>query len=485
MTVVRIGKHTTGKRLVIIGNGIATGRLLDELVARGAEEQYQIVVLGEEPYGCYNRVLLSRVLAGDAASDIVLKDSSWYEQRGIGFRSGVRVLRIDLRERVVFGARRITEPFDELVIATGSRAVVPQLPGLHNDDSLIDGAFVFRTLDDCTAILNSVSPAQPAVVLGGGLLGLEAAKGLADLGMRVTVVERSAGPMSRQLEHDGQQMLAEHLRRLGIECLGPAMAESVVGGERIESLRLTNGTSLPCRLLILACGVQPRVELMRSAGIPVNKAMMVNQWLTVEGLPHVHGLGECAEIDGELFGTVAPICRQAEVLADVLSGVGRKIGYRRSTTYTKLKVAGVEVASFGEVGDDFDGECLTVTEPRSGLYARLRIANERLVAAQFVGDTRLAAKLLQYHDQQLPVPRHRLELFAEEAQTSTSEHGSLEVCHCHRVSEMSILHAIEQGALDLTSIANMTRAGSGCGSCHASLTRLIRQNAPQPRATAA
>ncbi|HMA97365.1 MAG TPA: FAD-dependent oxidoreductase, partial [Polyangiaceae bacterium] len=447
MTIMRIAHPTARKRLVIVGNGLATGRLLDELFARNAQNQYELVVFGEEPVGCYNRVLLSRVLSGAESNEIVLKDSDWYEKREVQFHRGVRVLRVDLSKRRVLAAQGISEPFDDLVFATGSRAAIPPLPGLHDDDALLEGAFVFRTLADCEAIREAVEPGEPAVVLGGGLLGLEAAKGLAELGMHVTVVDRGEGPMSRQLDREGQLTLAGHLNRLGIHCVGEGIAEAVLGGVHVEGLTLTNGSTLPCRVLVLACGIQPRVELMRSAGIPVNKAMRVNEWLGVEGMPHVHGLGECVEVGGELFGTVAPIWHQAQVLADVLCGVTQKEGFRPSTAYTKLKVAGIEVASFGEVGESFVGEVLTITEPRAGLYLRLRIADERLVGAQLVGDTRLAARLLQFHDQRWPVPEHRLELLAD-GLTGTQAADAMEVCSCHHVQEREIVSAIEGGAID-------------------------------------
>lgn len=484
MTMMRIARAAARKRLVIVGNGLATGRLLDELLSRNAHSQYHITVFGEEPVGCYNRVLLSRVLSGVEPDEIVLKDATWYEQWQVRFHRGVRVLRLDLSKRQVVGTQGVSEPFDELVLATGSRAVVPPLPGLHDDDALLAGAFVFRTLADCEAIRGSVQPGQPAVVLGAGLLGLEAAKGLADLGMRVTVVDRGDGPMSRQLDREGQLTLQGHLQRLGIDCIGGGAAQSVLGREHVEGLLLTNGCTLPCRVLVLACGIQPRVELMRSAGIPVNKAMRVNEWLTVEGMPHVHGLGECVEVNGELFGTVAPIWTQAQILADVLSGA-QKQGFRNSATYTKLKVAGIDVASFGEVGENFTGEVLTITEPRAGLYLRLRILDERLVGAQLVGDTRLAARLLQFHDQRWPVPEHRLDLLASDPQTPTNTAESMEVCNCHHVVEREIVSAIESGATDLPRLGQCTKAGTGCGSCHGALARLIRAHAPEPKATAA
>jgi len=483
--IAKLSASKLRKRLVIVGNGLATGRLLDELCARNTLGKFEVFVFGEETSGCYNRVQLSRVLSGAAPSEIMLKDADWYAHHGIVFHAGARVLRLDLAERRVIGSRGVVQPFDALVLATGSRAVVPTLPGLHNDDRLLDGAFVFRTLDDCEAILGSVVPDQPAVVLGGGLLGLEAAKGLADLGMRVTVLERSSGPMSRQLDLAGQTVLSQHLQRLGIGCVGGVGVQSVYGTERVEGVRLTDGSDVACKLLVMACGIQPRTELARSAGLPVKKALLVNEWLSVEGTPHVHGIGECVEIDGELFGTVAPIWAQAEVLADVLSEVARERGYHPTSTYTKLKVAGIDVASFGDTGENFAGELVTVTEPNRGLYVRLRIDQERLVGAQLVGDSRLAARLLQYHDQRIPVPEHRLDLLASEAAVLEDGCASREVCNCHHVSEEAIVGVIGRGALDLASVALATRAGTGCGSCHSAVSSLIRQHAPQPKATAA
>jgi nitrite reductase (NADH) large subunit len=474
--LLRLTPQPVRKRLAIVGNGPAAGRLLDALAMRGALTSLDIAVFGEEPVGCYNRVLLSRVLSGTNPQEITLKDAEWYRQANIRFHAGIRVLRLDLNERFVYGTRRITESFDHLVLATGSRAVIPTIPGLHDDDSMLQGAYVFRTLDDCEAIRNSVVPNDNAVVLGGGLLGLEAAKGLADLGMGVTVVDRAPGPMSRQLDLEGQAALSRQLERIGIHCRGGVTTECVMGTHTVEGVRLTNGEVLPCRLLVMACGIHPRIELARSAGLPVKKAMVVNSWLHVEGMPHIHGIGECVEIDGELFGTVAPIWDQVEVLADVLAGRPRSHGYRRAATYTKLKVAGVDVASFGEIGEDHDDEVVIVSQPRENIHAKLRISGGYLVAAQLVGDTRHAARLLQYRDQRIPVPKHRLDLLVSDDANALDSAQSPEICSCHQVSEETVLGAIANGANDLTAIGQATRAGTGCGSCQTALCKLIRKH---------
>lgn len=471
------------KRLVIVGNGPATGRLLDLLVGQGALERYEITVFGEEPQGCYNRVLLSRVLSGVPAAEIINKNLAWFHCANIVLHAGVRVLRIDRQERMVVGTRGITVPYDNLVLATGSRAVIPTIPGLHDDDTLLTGAYVFRTLEDCEAILHSVVRGGKAVVLGGGLLGLEAAKGLADLGMTVRVVDRSPGPMARQLDVLGQSVLRRRLAHLGIKCIGNATTESVLGTSRVEGIRLTAGEVLPCDLLVMACGIQPRIELPRSAGLLVKKAMVVNEWLEVEADPRIYGIGECVEIHGELFGTVEPIWKQADVLVDRLLERKRTSGFCSSVSYTKLKVAGVEVASFGGVKElDDSVEELTVTSELHESYLRLRITDGLLTGAQLVGDTSLSARLLQYRDQRIPVPENRFDLLASGVGTVGSV--SPEVCNCHHVLESTVVAAIENGASDLEALGNLTCAGTGCGSCQSTLTRLLRTHVTQSETAA-
>lgn len=461
------------KRLVIVGNGPAAGRLLDALYERQAEGRFEISVFGEEAVGCYNRVQLSRVLGGATHDEILLKDRKWYDSRGIRFHAGVRVTRLDLEARQIFGENGESEPFDVLVLATGSRAVVPRIPGIFREGGLLPGVHVFRSLDDCEAIRASALKGEQALVLGGGLLGLEAAKGLLDLGLRVTVLDRSPGPMSRQLDIVGQDALRQRLAAVGIECLGNASSQSVLGTTRVEGLRLESGDTLACQVLVLACGIHPRTELAEAAGIPVNRGILVNEWLQVDSEPQVFALGECAECNGELFGTVAPIWDQVEVLADVLAEKPRAQGFQPTARYTKLKVAGVDVASIGDQVYSEDEEIVTVHEPRRGMYRKLRIRDERLVGAELVGDVSSAARLLQYHDQGIPVPANRLDLLVSEGFWGVEADAQPEVCSCHHVGQEPIVRAIEAGARDLVAIGRATRAGTGCGSCCGTISRLL------------
>ncbi len=473
--VVPFQRVTRPSRLVIVGNGMAAAKLLDEIVSRGDLARFAITVIGDEPYPCYNRILLNQIVTGAEPAAIVMKDRSWFTRHGVTLRTGTRVSRLDLETREVICSDRSRVPFDDVVLATGSRAALPHIEGLREDDSLKGGVFVQRTIGDALELRDAVRPGVVAVVVGGGLLGLEAASGLLNLGARVTVVHRSPGLMERQLDTAGGTMLAAQMRRLGIECIGGRQVRLVRGEAAVTGVELDDGSLLPCQVLVLACGVQPRVEVARASGIPVRRAIHVDDELSVPGLSGVYAVGECAEHRGRVYGTVSPIYEQVRVLAHVLTGRPTG-GFAGARVYTRLKVAGVDVASMGELdGAGEDDEVLVVSEPRRYTYRKLVIRSDRLVGAQFVGDANAAARVVQMWDRGDPLPPNRLDaLCSEDVLGTTSGEGSdREICNCHRVRESSIVRAIEDGSSTVPEVSARTDAGTGCGSCRGELARLV------------
>lgn len=469
----------TRQRLAIVGNGMAAGRLLDELIRRDAAARFDIRVFGEEPHGLYNRILIGRIIDGAAQDEITLKPPAWYAENGITFHPGTLVERVDARGRVAALSDGSTHPFDAAVFATGSTAFIPPLDGLRDFDGRAKaGVVAYRTVDDGRRIRSLARAGRPAVVLGGGLLGLEAAKSLRDLGMDVTVIQRSGTLMDRQVDGLGGLFLRRAIEALGIDVILGAETSGVAGPGRIESVTLADGRSIPAHLLVLACGIRPRVDAARASGLEVRRGIVVDDRMAASE-PGVHAVGECAEHDGQVYGIVEPIWDQCRVLADVLAGTDPTARYRGSKPYTRLKVAGVGVASMGAVEPAGPGdEVVQIIEERSGTYRKLVIRDDRLAGAVLVGDTASAPELARWLDRGDPLPANRLDVLCSGGAFAAT--ADPEVCNCHRVGESTLVAAIRAGRTNLAQLAASTRAGTGCGSCRGQLARLIAAHTRQP-----
>jgi len=473
--VVRRGQrlNMSKKKLAIIGNGMGTCRLLEGLVARRGHELYEISVFGEEQGGAYNRILLGNVLAGAAPDSIVTNTPEWYDRHGMRLISGTRVTRLDTLRKTVETEDGQTRRYDVAVLATGSQPLVPPLEGMLDDQGeLRPGAFVYRTMADCLRMRETARTGDSAVVVGGGLLGLEAAKVLSDRGLHVTVVHVASGLMNAQLDGIGGEMLGRQIRHAGIFVRTGRTVEAVYGEERIQGVILDDGTSLPADLVVLACGVRPRVEVARASGLPVNKGIVVNDTLATQ-VPAVYAFGECAEHRGRTYGIVAPVWEQADVLADVLSGSKTQSRYRGSKLYTRLKVAGVDVASMGLLEPELEtDQVFQIVEERRNAYRKLVVRDQELVGAMLVGNTRAAAALVQIFDRGEPLPDDPLEVLCAARGPSVANADRL-VCSCHKVSESTLRDAIAAGAETLEALCGATRAGTGCGSCKSELGQLV------------
>jgi nitrite reductase (NADH) large subunit len=464
------------KRLAIVGNGMAAGRLLDELVRRDATAAFEITVFGEEPRGSYNRILLGRVLSGGAEEEITLKPQSWYAERGVAFHSGVRVTKVDPVARKLATSDGDSHPYDVCVFATGSSPMVPPVRGLKSDDGTPrDGVHVFRTIDDCVAIRERARPGSSAVVVGGGLLGLEAAKALCDLGLHVTVLHLDPVLMNAQLDRFGGELLQRAIEKMGIFVRTGTSADEVLGNGHVEAVRLRSGDVVPADLVVFACGIVPRTDVAKTSGVPVKRAIQVNDLLATS-VPGVYAVGECAEHEGRVYGLVQPIWEQCQVLADVLTGANPRARYRGSKVYARLKVAGVEVASFGITDAEFPtDEVVQVFEDRRGVYRKLVVRDGKMVGAMLVGCAEAAPTLVQMFDRDEPLPPNRLDVLATgNALTIAAER---EVCNCNHVTEAAIVDAIRDGCDTLPALCDATRAGTSCGSCRGQLTSLLTTHA--------
>ncbi|WNG50917.1 NAD(P)/FAD-dependent oxidoreductase [Archangium minus] len=468
-------------KLVVIGNGMAGARLVEELLARGGAERFDIVMFGDEPYGNYNRILLSGVLAGTHdPQDIFINPLSWYQETGVTLHAGVRVERIDCRQKLVHGAGGITEHYDKLVIATGSNAFVPPLAGLKNESGQYkEGVFVFRTLDDCTAITQHAARARRAVVIGGGLLGLEAARGLLELGLEVHVVHLMGHLMELQLDAKGGAILQRSLEAMGLHIHLRKNSREILGNERVSGLRFEDGGSLACDLVVISAGIRPNVELAREAGLLVERGIVVGDDLCTPHDRDIYALGECAQHRGRTYGLVAPLWEQAQVLADRLSGRNPRALYTGSQVSTKLKVMGIELAVMGtrEVTGEQDEE-VTYVDAARGIYKKLIIRDQRLAGAILLGDTSTAPNLLHTFERGTQVPESRSELLfpsvGEAALPSVLQlPDTAQVCNCNGVSKQQILEAVSKGHRTLKRLCDATRAGTGCGSCKKDVQALL------------
>ncbi|HXW27198.1 MAG TPA: FAD-dependent oxidoreductase [Xanthobacteraceae bacterium] len=365
--------------LVVVGNGMAAARLVEDLASR-ALGRHAIAVIGEEPRLAYNRVLLSALLANDVApADIELKPARWWRDRGITLRYGCRASAIDPAARTVTLADGHQLKFERLVLATGSHAIRLSIPGME-----LPGVLTFRELGDVAAISCGVRPGARAVVIGGGLLGLEAGYGLAKSGAKVTLVHLMDRLMERQLDERAAALLKRAVEAKGIAVLTGAETVRVVGTDRAEAIELRDGRTLAADLVVVAVGVAPKVELARAAGLRTGRGIMVDDRLETSATG-IYAIGECAEHRGRCYGLVEPAHEQARVLARRLSG--EDVIYPGSVLATNLKVSGVDVFSAGDFLGAPGSEEIVLSDAGLGTYKRLVIAGGRLIGAVLFGDT--------------------------------------------------------------------------------------------------
>ena len=470
------------RRLVVIGNGMAGARLLEDLVKRGGRERFEMIVFGDEPCGNYNRILLSSVLSGSHhADDIFINPTSWYAANGITLHAGHPVEKIDLERRLVHAAGRLSEPFEALVIATGSSPVIPPIANVRNADGRFkDGIFVFRTLDDCHRIMQCAASATRAAVIGGGLLGLEAARGLLNLGLETHVVHLMPHLMEAQVDAQAGAVLLGQFERMGLHAHLGTRTSAVVGNGHVHGLEFADGSRLDCDLVVIAAGIRPNVELAVDAGLKVGRGIVVGDDLACA--PGVYAVGECAEHRGKVYGLVAPLWEQTGQLAERLSGRNPNAVYTGSKVSTKLKVIGVDLAVMGDRDPTEESdEVVCYSEPARGVYKKLIVRNNRLAGAVVLGDAATAPMVLQTYAAGSTVSENRADILfsnAGVADPAKSRQPELmaddtRVCDCNNVSKAQIIEAVLQGARSIRAVCDATRASTGCGSCRPEVEAIV------------
>ncbi len=368
------------KKLVIIGNGMAPGRMLEHLFEKDPDA-YDVTIFNAEPRVNYNRLMLSPVLSGEKTyQDIITHDDDWYAARGITLHKNARVTDIDREAKTVTSENGIVETYDHLVIATGSSPFIIPVPG-HD----LDGVLTYRDLDDVERMLEVARGGGRAVVIGGGLLGLEAAAGLKEQGMEVTVLHLMPTLMERQLDPTAGYLLEKAFTDRGIDVLTKANTHEILGkGGKVAGIRLESGTEIDARIVVMAVGIRPSANLAKQTGLETNRGVLVGDDMRTSD-PDIFSLGECVEHRGQCYGLVAPLYEMGAVLADTL--LGEKACYTGSVTATKLKVTGIDLYSAGDFSDGEGREEIVLRDGQCGVYKRLVLEDSKIIGAVLYGET--------------------------------------------------------------------------------------------------
>jgi nitrite reductase (NADH) large subunit len=356
--------ESSKRKLVVLGNGMAAGRVLDELFAR-APNRYDVTIFGAEPRVNYDRIMLSPVLSGEKEFEsIIVHDDAWYAKHNVDLHKGETVVAIDRAAKTIRTQSGTVAHYDDLIVATGSRPILIPVPGAE-----LPGVVTFRDLDDVITMLAAAQKGGSAVVIGGGLLGLEAAAGLKAKGMKVTVVHLMPTLMERQLDPNAAYLLQKAIEKRGIEILTEANTKAILGDSHVTGVRLKDGRNLPADLVLMAVGIRPNTLLAKDAGLEVKRGLVVDDHLRTSDA-NIYAVGECVEHRGQCYGLVAPLYEMAKTLAATLAGE-QASGYTGSATSTKLKVTGVDLFSAGDFAEGNENDEVVLRDPRRGIYKRI------------------------------------------------------------------------------------------------------------------
>lgn len=453
------------KQLVLVGNGMAGVRAIEEILSV-AKDEFQITIFGAEPHPNYNRILLSKVLQGDTdIKDITLNDWDWYEENNIQLYTNETVIKVDTENKTVITDADRIQPYDELILATGSVPFILPIPGADKK-----GVTAFRDIKDTDTMLAASKQYKKAAVIGGGLLGLEAARGLLNLGMDVSVIHLAPYLMERQLDATAGRLLQNELEKQGMTFLLEKQTEEIVGDGRVEGVRFKDGTSIEADLVVMAVGIRPNTALGAESGIPVNRGIIVNDYMQTE-IPHVYAVGECAEHRGIAYGLVAPLYEQAKVLAKHICGIETK-PYEGSVLSTQLKVSGVEVFSAGDFNESDEKKAIKVFDEQDGIYKKIVLRGNQIVGAVLFGDSSEGNRLFSMIQKEADITETSkisiLQPLNQEAGTSMTAAMSDDeiICGCNGVSKGAIIQAIqEKGCSSTDEIKACTGASRSCGGC--------------------
>ena len=465
------------EKLVVIGNGMSGLRTIEDLLEL-TNDKYNITIYGDEPYFNYNRIMLSYILSNEKTfEDTIINHHSWYEQNNITLNKGDKVISINKEEKTITSASGKVESYDKLLIATGSLAFIPKTTG-----SNLKNVIAFRTKADVDTILETINKSKTAVVVGGGLLGLEAAYGIAKHGIKTVLVHRSSSILSQQLDSTGGKLLQKNLESYGIEFKLNSTVTQIDGTNEVEIVKFSDGSVVESNIVVFATGIIPNKNLAIEAGIEVNKGIVVNDFLQTSD-ENIFAIGECVEHKGNTYGLVAPLYEQAKVLAKYLAQVKTE-GYNGSTLSTRLKISGVDLFSAGDYLGDETTEDLILLDEKVGIYKKLVIYNNKIIGMVLYGDTADASWYLKLLKEETDITELRTKiLFGKSALSGDSGHGGNdinsmsddeEVCGCNGVCKGDIVRAIKEKDLkSLSDVKSCTKAGASCGSCSGLVEQIL------------
>ena len=465
------------QQLVVVGNGMAGVSCVEQILKQ--PHNFDITIFGDETHVNYNRILLSLVLAGEkSAEEIVINDIDWYQTNGIRARLGVKIASIDCDKKVVIDENGGVTEYDKLILATGSSAFIPPIPGVDKKN-----VHVFRTLDDTRALLEKAQPGLKVAVIGGGLLGLEAARGLQVRGCEVTVVHLMETLMERQLDATGGDYLKRKIESLGIRVMLPQQTAALFGNGRVDGLRFASGEELEADLVVIAAGIRPNAELGRQAGLEARRGIVVNDYMETSD-PHIYSVGECTEHRGQTFGLVAPLFEQGRVLASTITG-NRGTAFTGASPAAKLKIMGVDIFSAGSIDESMPGvEAVRYEDPSLGVYKKLLLKDNQLLGVILVGDIEDEHTYMDWMRSGSDLtPHRRLILFppreADPGLAVAAMPDSETICGCNGVRKGDIVQAIHaHGITTLAGLKERTRASTSCGTCTGLCEKLLRAVTP-------
>lgn len=433
-------------------------------------DQFDITVFGKEPYPNYNRIQLSKVLQGDTElSDITLNEWQWYEDHNIRLYPGETVTSIDKANQIIYTDKGKQTPYDQLIIATGSNPFMLPLPGIEKE-----GVTAFRDIQDCEEMITASHQYKRAAVIGGGLLGLEAARGLLNLGMEVDVIHIADYLMERQLDRTAGKLLQEELEKQGMNFLLEKQTTKILGKKRVTGLQFKDGNKIMADLVVMAVGIKPNVQLAMESGIQVNKGIIVNDHMQTN-VPNIYAVGECAEHNEMVYGLVAPLYEQGQALAKHICGMNHQ-GYKGSVLSTQLKVSGVNVFSTGIINETEQTKTIKLFDEWRNTYKKILIQQDKLVGAVLFGDTKEGTKLLSLIKKKAMVNEYLESTQNKDKDESVVASMSDEevICGCNGVSKGTIVNAIKnQGLKTVEEVKGCTNASRSCGTCKSLVADLL------------
>jgi nitrite reductase (NADH) large subunit len=463
------------EKLVIIGNGMAPGRMLEHLLEK-VPGRYDVTIFNAEPRVNYDRIMLSPVLSGEKDFEqIIIHGDGWYIKNGITLYKGHRISKIDRTAKTVTSDRGVVAPYDKLVIATGSVPLILPVPGNN-----LAGVLTYRDLDDVNAMLLAAQSRSKAIVIGGGLLGLEAAAGLEQQGMDVTVLHLMPTLMERQLDPAAGYLLQRAVEERGIKVMTKAVTKAIHGKGRVESIELADGTIIPATLVVMAAGIRPNAGLAKDAGLSINRGILVNDVMQTSD-PDILAVGECAEVGGHVYGLVAPLYEMARIAAAHLAGE-EPAGFVHNDTPTKLKVTGIDLFSLGDFADGDDRQEIVLRDASAGVYKRLVLKDNRIIGTVLYGETGDGAWFNDLKKKSIDITEMRETLIFGQAYQGGSPLDPMaavaalpddaEICGCNGVCKGKITSTIAaKGLTSLDDVRAHTKASASCGSC----TGLVEQ----------